>query len=215
MSERERIDWAERWAGGDYRGRNAPSALIVAWADRLPKGRALDLACGSGRNALYLAERRFEVDAMDIAEPALKAGPGRRPGARAGRQHHPGRPGQAHHSRRDLRPDNNQLLPQPQPYSHDEGRPQARRLCSPRAALRHRLRRERPNRPAVPPGFKRAFASFPGLSGALLLGECGVGVGERRRPAHSPAAAGGPEAARVLRASGKRWERGAPWVTSP
>ena len=72
MSERERINWAERWAGGDYRGRNAPSALIVAWADRLPKGRALDLACGSGRNALYLAERGFEVDAMDIAEPALK-----------------------------------------------------------------------------------------------------------------------------------------------
>ena len=72
MSERERINWAERWAGGDYRGRNAPSTLIVAWADRLPKGRALDLACGSGRNALYLAELGFEVDAMDIAEPALK-----------------------------------------------------------------------------------------------------------------------------------------------
>ena len=72
MSERERIDWAERWAGGDYQGRSAPSPLIVAWADRLPRGRALDLACGSGRNALYLAERGFEVDALDIAEPALK-----------------------------------------------------------------------------------------------------------------------------------------------
>ena len=72
MSERERIEWAARWAGGDYQGRNAPSLLIVAWADRLPKGRALDLACGNGRNALYLAERGFNVDALDIAEPALK-----------------------------------------------------------------------------------------------------------------------------------------------
>ena len=72
MSERERINWEERWAGGDYRGRSAPSPLIVSWADRLPRGRALDLACGSGRNALYLAERGFQVDALDIAEPALK-----------------------------------------------------------------------------------------------------------------------------------------------
>ena len=72
MSERERIEWAERWAGGDYQGRSEPSLLVVAWADRLPKGRALDLACGNGRNALYLAERGYEVDALDIAEPALK-----------------------------------------------------------------------------------------------------------------------------------------------
>ena len=72
MSERERIDWAERWAGGDYQGRSAPSLLIVHWADRLPTGRALDLACGNGRNALYLAERGFDVDAVDIAQPALK-----------------------------------------------------------------------------------------------------------------------------------------------
>ena len=72
MSERERINWAERWAGGDYRGRSSPSPLVAEWAHRLPRGRALDLACGNGRNALYLAELGFDVDAMDIAEPALK-----------------------------------------------------------------------------------------------------------------------------------------------
>ena len=72
MSERERINWVERWAGGDYRGRSSPSPFVAEWADRVPRGRALDLACGNGRNALYLAEIGFDVDAIDIAEPALK-----------------------------------------------------------------------------------------------------------------------------------------------
>jgi len=31
----------------------------------LPEGRALDLACGEGRNALYLAEKGYSVDAID------------------------------------------------------------------------------------------------------------------------------------------------------
>ena len=72
MSERERINWEKRWEEGDYRGRSEPSSLVAAWADRLPKGRALDLACGNGRNALYLAERGFDVDALDIAGAALR-----------------------------------------------------------------------------------------------------------------------------------------------
>jgi SAM-dependent methyltransferase len=32
---------------------------------RLPKGRALDVACGNGRHTLYLASHGFEVDAID------------------------------------------------------------------------------------------------------------------------------------------------------
>ena len=35
-------------------------------------GRALDLACGNGRNACFLAERGFEVDAVDISEVGLR-----------------------------------------------------------------------------------------------------------------------------------------------
>ena len=34
---------------------------------------ALDLACGSGRNSIFLAECGFDVDALDIAEVALEA----------------------------------------------------------------------------------------------------------------------------------------------
>ena len=44
---------------------------MTAWADRIPSGRALDLACGSGRNALWLAENGWTVDAVDIAGTAL------------------------------------------------------------------------------------------------------------------------------------------------
>ncbi|WP_415395884.1 class I SAM-dependent methyltransferase [Sulfurimonas sp. CS5] len=35
--------------------------------------KALDLACGSGRNSIFLAQCGFEVDAFDIAEVAIKA----------------------------------------------------------------------------------------------------------------------------------------------
>lgn len=35
------------------------------------KGSVLDLACGDGRNALFLAESGFEVTAVDFSEAAL------------------------------------------------------------------------------------------------------------------------------------------------
>jgi SAM-dependent methyltransferase len=43
------MPWVERWSG-----------LIPA------RGRVLDVACGSGRHAAYLAERGYRVDAVDI-----------------------------------------------------------------------------------------------------------------------------------------------------
>lgn len=44
---------------------NAPHSEIVATAARMPHGRALDLGCGSGRNALYLNQLGFDVTAWD------------------------------------------------------------------------------------------------------------------------------------------------------
>jgi SAM-dependent methyltransferase len=37
----------------------------------LPKGRALDVACGGGRHALYLASHGFQVEAIDRDSEAL------------------------------------------------------------------------------------------------------------------------------------------------
>lgn len=44
-----------------------PSGWVCRWADQIPKGgRVLDVACGSGRHARYLAEHGFAVDAVDV-----------------------------------------------------------------------------------------------------------------------------------------------------
>lgn len=49
-----------------------PSPLVGRWAGDLPSGRALDLACGSGRDAVFLAMRGAEVTAIDILPDALE-----------------------------------------------------------------------------------------------------------------------------------------------
>ena len=52
-----------------------PARLLVEAAATLPPGRALDLACGAGRNAAWLAGRGWEVVALDGAEEAIKLVP--------------------------------------------------------------------------------------------------------------------------------------------
>ena len=42
-----------------------PSTILAEYLPVLPRGRALDLATGKGRNALFLAEVGFEVDGLD------------------------------------------------------------------------------------------------------------------------------------------------------
>jgi SAM-dependent methyltransferase len=42
-----------------------PSPLLVETAGKLKPGRALDLACGAGRNAVWLAEHGWQVTAVD------------------------------------------------------------------------------------------------------------------------------------------------------
>ncbi len=45
--------------------------LVVEYAAALPPGRALDLACGSGRHAIWLAERGWSVTAVDRSAAAV------------------------------------------------------------------------------------------------------------------------------------------------
>lgn len=70
------------WWDGFYgeRGRDVPffaakpDENLVAYVESglLPaRGRALDLECGPGRNAVYLASRGFEVDAVDLSPEAI------------------------------------------------------------------------------------------------------------------------------------------------
>ncbi len=54
----------------DHAGHRA-SRFLVENVGLLPKGRVLDLAMGSGRNAVYLARRGFQVEGIDISKEAL------------------------------------------------------------------------------------------------------------------------------------------------
>jgi tellurite methyltransferase len=74
VSAAERDKWNERYRDGAYEGRTHPTALLAEWLPRLPRGRALDVACGAGRNSLALAAAGFAVTAVDIADAALARG---------------------------------------------------------------------------------------------------------------------------------------------
>ena len=76
MSQADRDKWNARYLAGAYEARTHPSALLEHWAGRLhvtgPASRAIDLACGGGRNALFLARSGWHVDAVDISTVALE-----------------------------------------------------------------------------------------------------------------------------------------------
>lgn len=74
MTREERDAWNERYANGTYTARSEPTPFLVEWLPRIPVGRALDVATGTGRNALHLAEAGFDVDAVDISEVAVQRG---------------------------------------------------------------------------------------------------------------------------------------------
>ena len=71
MSKLDREKWNLRYAEGSYQ-KNNPVTLVQEWVPRLHLGRALDVACGAGRNALLLARAGYQVDAIDIAPEGLK-----------------------------------------------------------------------------------------------------------------------------------------------
>ena len=50
-----------------------PSALLREYLALIPRGRALDIATGRGRNALFLAKAGFQVDGVDRNREALAA----------------------------------------------------------------------------------------------------------------------------------------------
>ncbi|MEK7850473.1 MAG: class I SAM-dependent methyltransferase [Deltaproteobacteria bacterium] len=67
-----RFEWDTRYPTGDRVPERDPSRLLLDFSYMLPKGRALDIACGEGRNAVYLARQGYQVDAIDISEVAIK-----------------------------------------------------------------------------------------------------------------------------------------------
>lgn len=74
MSDADREKWDRRYREGAYSERSQPSVFLTRWLGEISTGRALDLACGAGRNATHLAKSGFDVDAVDISPEALRRG---------------------------------------------------------------------------------------------------------------------------------------------
>jgi tellurite methyltransferase len=64
-------DWNERYRRGEHTN-DDPHPLVVKVASRLAPGRALDVACGAGRHAIWLAQRGWNVTAVDYSDTAIE-----------------------------------------------------------------------------------------------------------------------------------------------
>ncbi|MDO5671062.1 MAG: methyltransferase domain-containing protein [Corynebacterium sp.] len=67
----QHTDFDEFYAGGHRWSGNPNEALISQVGDLVP-GRVLDIGCGEGADAVWLAERGWQVTAIDIAEVAVE-----------------------------------------------------------------------------------------------------------------------------------------------
>jgi SAM-dependent methyltransferase len=63
--------WDERYSGDELVWTSTPNQFLVAEVVGLPAGRAVDLACGEGRNSIWLAEQGWEVTGVDFSPVGL------------------------------------------------------------------------------------------------------------------------------------------------
>jgi SAM-dependent methyltransferase len=68
----DRAEWDRRYVGSELLWSAKPNRFLVAEVSELAPGRALDLACGEGRNAVWLAERGWQVTGVDFSEVAIE-----------------------------------------------------------------------------------------------------------------------------------------------
>jgi len=64
--------WDERFRRGDYPRNPDPHPVLDRYLPTFPEGRALDVATGTGRNAVRLAAAGYEVDALDQSREGLR-----------------------------------------------------------------------------------------------------------------------------------------------
>jgi SAM-dependent methyltransferase len=66
--------WDARYAAPELVWSLTPNQFVAAELADLPPGRALDVAAGEGRNAIWLARRGWRVTAVDFSRVALAKG---------------------------------------------------------------------------------------------------------------------------------------------
>ncbi len=65
-------DWDRRFRTGEYPQSPEPSPILAQFVDAAPDGRAIDIAAGTGRNAVFLADCGYTVDAIDQSREGLR-----------------------------------------------------------------------------------------------------------------------------------------------
>lgn len=65
-------NWDERFREGNYPLDPDPSPILQQYVEAFPDGRALDIATGTGRNAVFLAEQGYTVDGLDKSREGLE-----------------------------------------------------------------------------------------------------------------------------------------------
>jgi 2-polyprenyl-3-methyl-5-hydroxy-6-metoxy-1,4-benzoquinol methylase len=66
-----REDWDRRYAAVENLWAARPNRFLVREVEELEPGRALDLACGEGQNAIWLASLGWDVTGVDYSEVAI------------------------------------------------------------------------------------------------------------------------------------------------
>jgi SAM-dependent methyltransferase len=64
-------EWNERYAGSNQIWSGQPNQALVTEVSGLPPGRALDVGCGEGADAVWLAQRGWDVTGLDVSGVAL------------------------------------------------------------------------------------------------------------------------------------------------
>jgi len=72
-----REDWNARYAAVENLWAAKPNRFLVREVEGLPPGRALDLACGEGQNAIWLASQGWRVLGVDYSDVAVEKARGR------------------------------------------------------------------------------------------------------------------------------------------
>ena len=73
----QREDWDRRYAEVENLWAKRPNRFLVAEVSSLAPGRALDLACGEGQNAIWLASLGWIVTGVDFSPVAIEKARGR------------------------------------------------------------------------------------------------------------------------------------------
>lgn len=71
METTEQAAWDQRYSGPDLVWGAGPNRFVAEELAALPPGRAIDLGTGEGRNAIWLAERGWQVTAVDFSAAGL------------------------------------------------------------------------------------------------------------------------------------------------